>query len=328
MTVARLPRVITLAAAAALSLAACAGDATPEGGTSTGPAAAESAAGEVTVTTATGDVTVPADPQRIVVFEHGILDTLDALGLGDRVVALPHQALPAYLEGYATTAENAGTLFEPDYEAVNAAEPDLIIVGGRSAPTLPEMEEIAPTVDLTFDRGTDAFLASLERNAETLDSIFALDGAAAEAVDRFEAGAQEVADVAADAGTGLVVLTTGGRLNAFGPAEDGRFDFVYGLFGIAPAAEQVAIDSHGDAISYEFLAETDADLLLVLDRDAAIGEEGESARALLDNPLVNGTSAARSGSIAYVDAQKWYLAFGGITAMSDISDEIAALVGA
>ncbi|MDN4483822.1 siderophore ABC transporter substrate-binding protein [Demequina lignilytica] len=325
MTVARLPRALVLAVAA-LGLSACAGAAATEPTASSPAAEAASAPTEITVTTATGDVTLPADPQRIVVFEHGILDTIDALGEGDRVVAIPHQGIPDYLAGYAESTENAGTLFEPDYEAVNAAEPDLIIVGGRSSATLEEMEQIAPTVDLSFEWGTDAFLATLERNAEALDTILGLDGAATAAVAGFEADAAAIAEDAASAGTGLVVLTTGGKINAFGPSEEGRFDFVYGLFGITPAAEQVAIDSHGDAISYEFLAETDADMLIVLDRDAAIGAEGESAQALLDNELVNGTSAAQNDAIAYVDTQKWYLAFGGLTALDGISEEIGALV--
>ena len=63
-----------------------------------------------------------------------------------------------------------------------------------------------------------------------------------------------------------------------------------------------------------------------LDRDAAIGAEGESAQQLLNNDLVNGTTAATSGRIAYVVPENWYLAFCGLTATAAVYAEVAALV--
>ena len=42
-----------------------------------------------------------------------------------------------------------GSVWEPDYEAINALEPDLLIVAGRSSRIYADMKEIAPTVDLT-----------------------------------------------------------------------------------------------------------------------------------------------------------------------------------
>ena len=41
-----------------------------------------------------------------------------------------------------------GSVWEPDYEAINALEPDLIVVAGRSSRIYPDMKEIAPTADL------------------------------------------------------------------------------------------------------------------------------------------------------------------------------------
>ena len=95
---------------------------------------------------------------------------------------------------------------------------------------------------------------------------------------------------------------------------------------LALAGAQGTIDSHGDSISYEFLAQTNPSWLVVIDRDAAIGAEGESAQQLLNNDLVNATAAATSGRIAYVVPEYWYLAFGGLTATSAVYAEVAALV--
>src|SRR5690606_15995897 len=92
-----------------------------------------------------------------------------------------------------------------------------------------------------------------------------------------------------DAGRVLVVLTTGGRMSAHGPG--GRFGIIYGDFGCTPAREGLETSTHGQAISNEFIMETNPDWLFVLDRDAAIGQEGRSAAQLLDNELVGQTTA-------------------------------------
>ncbi|WP_062071153.1 siderophore ABC transporter substrate-binding protein [Demequina sediminicola] len=324
-------RVPAVLAVAALALAACATESTDDAETSaTATAAAEAADAptEVTVATAQGDVTVPFDPQTVVVFEHGILDTIEALGASENVAGIPHHALPEYLATeFETSTENTGTLFEPDYEAINALEPDLIIVGGRAAATLPDMEEIAPTIDLSYGWGSAAFQESFIQNTTTLGQIFGAEDEAQAAVDEVTAKVQATAASAADAGSGLVVMTSGGELSAYGPSEEGRYDFVYNLLGVTPAAEQIAIDSHGDAISFEYLAELDPELLIVLDRDAAIGTEGaEAAQAILDNDLVNGTAAVTNDNVVYADTAKWYLSFGGLTSVNSIIDEVSSIV--
>ena len=336
MSVAHSLRVPAMLAGVALALAACTSGTEAE---QTADAAgqdvdaviedttdAPDAPDEVTVTTAQGEVTVPFQPQRVVVVEHGILDTIDYLGAGGSVVGIPHHAVPSYLEDYTTSTENTGTLFEPDYEAINAAEPDLIIVGGRSAATLAEMEAIAPTIDLSFGWGADAFQSSFETNTLALGQIFGAEDAATTALADVAASAQAVAADAADEGPGLVLMTSAGEVSAYGPSPEGRFDFVYNLLGIEPAIDQVAIDDHGDAISFEFIAEVDPSLLIVLDRDAAIGEEADAASAVLDNDLVNATAAVANDDVLYVDTEKWYLSFGGLTSVSTIIDEVGSLV--
>ncbi|WP_084104698.1 siderophore ABC transporter substrate-binding protein [Demequina sp. NBRC 110056] len=335
MSVATRLRLPALAAVTVLALAACASDTESE--ETAEPAAedlaevveetTEAAPTEVTVVTAQGEATVPFQPETVVIFEHGILDTVDALGAGDAVAGIPHHALPDYLAGYTESAANTGTLFEPDYEAINALEPDLIIVGGRSAATLPEMEAIAPTIDLSFGWGSQAFQETFTANTTALGQIFGAEDEAAAAIAEVTTDVQAVAADAADAGTGLVLMTSAGEVSAYGPAEEGRFDFVYGLLGVTPAAEQVAIDTHGDAVSFEYIAELNPDLLIVLDRDAAIGTEAEAAEAVLDNELVAGTSAATNDKILYVDTAKWYLSYGGLTSVGTIVDEVGSLVG-
>ncbi|GAA3145644.1 siderophore ABC transporter substrate-binding protein [Planomonospora alba] len=272
-------------------------------GGETGAVTAESTGRSVTVKHAKGSATVPEKPAKVVVFDVGVLATLDELGV--KVTGVPVvDNLPESLAEYGTDAyTKVGSLFEPDYEKVNSLEPDLIVVAGRSSAAYPELAEIAPTVDLSVDNA--AFTASLRERVEALGTIF---GKQAEVERRLDAIDASIAEVKARAGdrTGLIVLTTGGKLSAYGPGS--RFGIIHDALGVKPAADGLSADIHGQAVSAEFVAETDPDLLYVVDRDSAIGENGEAAAKVLDNELVNGTKAAKNGKIVYLDPFAWYVA--------------------
>ena len=95
----------------ALTLTACASSSAAE---SESAPEVDGTPAEVTVTTAQGDVDVRFQPERVIVIEHGILDTIDTLGAGDSVVGIPHHAAPPHLADFATDTVNTGTLLEPD----------------------------------------------------------------------------------------------------------------------------------------------------------------------------------------------------------------------
>ncbi|HDL3294252.1 TPA: enterochelin ABC transporter substrate-binding protein, partial [Mannheimia haemolytica] len=60
-------------------------------------------------------------------FDTGSLDTLQALGV--KIDGMPEFKVLSYLKPSADKAVNVGTVFEPDLEALNSLNPDLIIVG-------------------------------------------------------------------------------------------------------------------------------------------------------------------------------------------------------
>ncbi|MGY2001456.1 siderophore ABC transporter substrate-binding protein [Blastococcus sp. SYSU DS1024] len=308
---------LALPLSAVLVLSACGDDADAA---SAGDSTTEAA--EVTVTHAQGEETVPVDPETVVVFDVGALATLDSLGV--EVDGVPEAAYPESLEKYAGDEyTKVGSLFEPDYEAVNALEPDLIIVGGRSAAVYPELAEIAPTIDLTVDNSN--FLESFEERVTTLAEVFGEEDAVAERLAALDERVAEVKAAAADAGTGLFVMTNAGELAAYGP--DTRFGMVYDELGVTPADEALTAADHGDAISFEYLAEKNPDMLFVLDRDAAIGQSGTAAEQVLDNELVRSTSAAQDDAIHYLDSSVWYIAPTGLPSVETMVEEIAAAVG-
>ncbi|QKP78147.1 siderophore ABC transporter substrate-binding protein [Methyloligella sp. GL2] len=274
---------------------------------------------EVTVKHAQGETVLEDTPERVLVFDLASLDTLDSLGV--QVTGVAGDFFPGHLAKYAGDEyAKVGSLFEPDYEAVAAADPDLIIIGGRSATKYEALAKIAPTIDLTADNRD--YLPSALRHAETLGKIFGKQAEVDARIAKLRKSIEDLKAQAADAGTGLIVLTTGGRLSAFGPGS--RFGVLHDAFGIKPAAGHLDTAVHGQAISSEFILKTDPDWLFVIDRDAAIGRAGEAAEQLLDNELVRETKAWKQGHVVYLDPANWYLIGGGLTSLQAQVDQISA----
>jgi iron complex transport system substrate-binding protein len=270
-------------------------------------------------------VEVPVDPERIVTFDIASLDTIGALG--GEVAGAPLDSVPGYLEQYlADDAFDAGTLFEADLVEIEAQQPDLIIVANRSAALWEDLNEIAPTVDLSL-RGS--YTENLERSATFLGEVLGAEDEAAAALEEIEAGIADARAATADAGTGLGLMVSGGQLSALAPAGADavgpavRGGLIYDVFGVEPAVEDVEAATHGEPVSFEFLLETDPDYLWVVDRDAATGEEGaQAAAAVLDNPIVAQTTAATDDQIVYLDPMAWYIVFGGLDTTQIMIDDV------
>ncbi|ANG97578.1 iron ABC transporter substrate-binding protein [Brucella pseudogrignonensis] len=277
-------------------------------------------AADVAVKHAQGETTVATNPEKVVVFDFATLDNLDRLGV--KIIGVPGSiAFPEYLKKYdGADYTKVGTLFEPDYEAVNAAEPDLIIVGGRSAAKYGELAKIAPTIDLTVP--AKEFISGTEANIEKLGQIFGKETEAKAEVDKLNSELAALKEKTKGKGKGLMILTSGGKISAYGPGS--RFGVLHDSFGVEPAAPDLSVGNHGQPVSSEFILETNPDWLFVLDRDAAIGREGTSAKQLLDNELVRQTNAWKNDQVVYLNAQNWYLVGGGLGALHNTIQQLSA----
>ncbi|MGV7801923.1 siderophore ABC transporter substrate-binding protein, partial [Mycobacterium kansasii] len=78
------------------------------------------------------------NPSRVVVFDFGILDSVDKLGI--EVLGVPQANIPSYLSKFEDKKyENVGSLKEPDFEKINSINPDLIIISGRQQDAYEEL---------------------------------------------------------------------------------------------------------------------------------------------------------------------------------------------
>ncbi|AJK86141.1 siderophore ABC transporter substrate-binding protein [Lysinibacillus fusiformis] len=248
-------------------------------------------------------------PEKVVVFDNGFLDTLDALGVNPTAVV--QDSLPSYLSKYKdSTYVNAGTLFEPDYEKLSEINPDIIFISGRASAAYAELSKIAPTVYIGVDNKN--FLESFKANTELAGKIFGKEKEAADAISAYEAKVEEVKGKAtASEEKALIVLGSEGALSAYGSGS--RFGVIHDVFGVKAADEKVKVGTHGDNVSFEYVRETNPDILFVVDRDAVVNENGESGtKAAIENEIVSATNAVKNGKVFYLDPEVWYLSGGGL----------------
>lgn len=271
-------------------------------------------------------VEVPYDPERVAVLDMASLDILDSLGLGERVVGSANTSID-YLQDYVGgEVANLGTIKEADMEAVMSCEPDVIFIGGRLASVYDELSKIAPVVYLSTDVELGV-VESVEKNAETIASMFGKEEKVAELMEDFDVRIEKLAS-AAESQSAIIGMATSGGFNILG--NDGRCSLIGREIGFENVGVDANIDTstHGNEASFEFVVAKNPQYMFVLDRDAAIQREGaQLAKDIVENELVKGTKAYQDGNIVYLaNPSVWYTAEGGIQALdvmlSDLESEL------
>lgn len=275
---------------------------------------------EMTVTHELGETTFNKNPEKVVVFDFGVLDSMDKLEI-DAVAGVPQENVPAYLEeeyGNAEKYANVGTLKEADFEAINAMEPDLIIISGRQAEMYEEFSDIAPTIHMAVD--TENYLESFKENMTTLGEIFGKEDQIVEELAAIDAQIEEVkATVSESDEKALITLANEGKVSAYGAAS--RFGIIHDVFGVQQADEGIEASTHGQSISFEYILETNPDMMFVVDRNAAVGNEASAADSL-ENELVQKTNAYKNDKIIYLDPDFWYLSGGGLQSVAQMVTDV------
>uniref|UniRef100_UPI00403F7126 siderophore ABC transporter substrate-binding protein n=1 Tax=Peribacillus sp. FSL E2-0218 TaxID=2921364 RepID=UPI00403F7126 len=271
---------------------------------------------EMTVKHQLGETKVKTNPKKVVVFDMGALDTLDKFGV--EVAAVPHDGLPKYLSSYKDTTENAGGLKEPDFEKINELAPDLILISGRQSEAYEELSKIAPTVFVGVD--TTKYMESFKENVTLLGKIFGKEDEAAKELATVEEHINALKEKVPADKKGLIVLANGGKISAYGP--DSRFGIIHDVFGVPAVDDKLEVSTHGQSVSFEYIAEKNPDYLFVVDRDAVVGD-GAAAKETVENDIVKNTKAFKDGNIIYLDPNYWYLSGGGLESVDEMVNEIS-----
>ncbi|NLW99000.1 MAG: ABC transporter substrate-binding protein [Actinomycetales bacterium] len=325
-----LPRFLTAAVAGAVLLTGCGTSSASQSSATDTPDGAPSPSTSdvpvsVTITDAQDrEVEVPTTPGTVVVMDWSVIRTLSDLGVEVDAVPQSSGALPEDIAEY-QDATTVGTVFEPDYEAIAALEPDLVIVGSRSGTpeVVAEFEKFAPAVldmSVRAKDPADVFDLTTERVVQ-LGSIFGVEQEATDLMADLETQIAEVKEQTGDLGTAMVVQVSDGTVSAYGPGS--RFSQVYTDFGFTPTQAPIEDGgSHGEEISQEFFVQYNPGVIFVLDRAKAIGEEQTPALDVLSNGLVDTTDAAADGKIIEIDGFAWYLATAAPSSWQQMVDDV------
>jgi iron complex transport system substrate-binding protein len=276
---------------------------------------------EIVVKHQLGETKVKKNPKNVVVFDFGVLDSLDKLGV--EVAGVPQANVPPYLKKYgAGDYANVGSLKEPDFEKISSLGPDLIIISARQSDQYEEFSKIAPTIFMGVD--TSRYMESFTENMETLGKIFGKEAEVEKELKAINETIEKVKEKAsASDKKALIILTTGGKTSAYGPGS--RFGLIHDVLGVKPVDKNIKAATHGMSVSFEYIAEKNPDYLFVIDRDQVVsGEGGQPAEQVLDNDLVKGTKAYKDKNIVYLDPNYWYLSGGGLVSLSEMVKEVEA----
>ncbi|WP_409290868.1 siderophore ABC transporter substrate-binding protein [Peribacillus sp. SCS-37] len=306
-------KLFTLLFTLILLLAACGEESQKE----TAAEAKKDKGSTITIKHQYGEVKVPANPDKAVVFDFGTLDTMDELGI--EPAGLPQMTIPGYLSKYESKKyKNTGSLKEPDFEAISSMEPDVIFISGRQAEMYEEFSKIAPTVFVELD--SKNYMKSFEKNVSLIAEIYGKEKEAEAKLADIQKSAEELKTEASSLDKkALVILANEGKISAYG--QGSRFGIIHDLFGFKAADEQIEVSTHGQNISNEYILEKNPDILFVIDRTAAVGGS-TSAKETVENEITKKTAAFKEGKIIYLDPDYWYLSGGGLQSVKAMADEV------
>ncbi|WP_274571185.1 ABC transporter substrate-binding protein [Neisseria leonii] len=274
------------------------------------------------IETVHGSLNLSAPPQKTAVYDFALLDTLTALGIAP--AAVPAKRFLPYLETAAQDIPTAGTVYEPDYEALARIAPDLILTGLANSKIRGNLAQIAPVADLPID-GSRLITGGLER----LDQLGRLYGRSRQAdelrtgIESRLAAARRAAAALGNA-QGAVVMIHGSKLSVFGP--DSYFGWIYREIGLHPLENGMPESGRAMPVTHEYFSRHRPEWLVVIDRNRAIGEQRTDS-GVLDTPLLRQTPAFANRRIIYLSSAA-FIAGGGVRQMQQDLDRLAEALSA
>ena len=270
------------------------------------------------------DVELKEEPKRIISFDYGFLDTLDALGVEGIVGVAANGGegnIPAHLkEKYAPSKDiqDVGSLKSINFEAVAAAQPDVIFISGRQSAFYEELKEITPNVIFIGSDNEDYFAGVFE-TVDLAAKIFGKEDKAEELKSGLQTKIDAVNEKAKGYENALIAMYNDKKISGFDNSAKSRFAYFYNDFGFAPATTDIEASSHGSDFSYESILKVDPEVLVIVDRTVS---DVDVIKKDIENDIIKKTRAYKEGKIVYLDGINWYFSANGVTTESEKLDEI------
>lgn len=324
----RLTSTAALAAGLALLLAGCGSD---DSSDETSGDSAAGGAGEVSIETLDGTLTLDEPATKVVALEWSLAEDLLALGIEPAGVA--------DVEGYGLWVAagpqlgddvvDVGTRQEPSLEQIEALEPDLILTDtDRVAGNAADLEAIAPTYVSDFYGQEDGQLAAMRDTFSDIATLTGTEDEAADVLADLDARAEEFETAVAEASDvpDTFVLAQGYTYEGAATVR---------IFG-TPTMSSELLESagltngwSGDTDDYG-LTDTDVEGLTTADQSASliyVAQEDDNifTGELADNPVYQGLDFVENDRVHPIDPGTWL--WGGPVTAVTVYDEVAAALG-
>lgn len=240
-------------------------------------------------------VTVPADPQRVVTLSEPTLDGALALGVTPvgSVNGRGQSTMPNYLIDLADGIPAVGTVAQFNFEAIAALEPDLILTyafGGNNPESVAILQQIAPVYFVGY-AGAE-WKTTFRNTANALNKAEEAEQLLAE-FDDYAAGVKEKLHAAGYADKTFSIVRWQGS-NASLILKELPPGMALETIGLRrPPAQDKEGRGHSEPISLENLTDADADYMF-------FGTLGGSS---VNNPVAGGTADITGAEAAYEEAQ-------------------------
>jgi len=265
-------------------------------------------------------VTVPVNPERIIVFGLGELDTLLYLGLQDRVVGIAcfGDSMPAHLQavfGNRTRVAGLGVAnsdfpHNPNYQLVAGLNPDLIIIEGRQRAGrgdtghFQRLSAVAPTLD--FGLTTGHMLRDTFYNLSDLAKIFPdIADDVASVKTKINAEIKKTYALAQTVNQRvLMVLKNNNAYSILG--REGRWSFIFNELGLGEGITGLGSGTHGAAASESVIIANanNIDMIFIVDRNNA-----NPTNTLMSHTIFNRLPAVPNN--VHLFNSDWYMINGG-----------------
>lgn len=302
-------RIAAVLAVGALGLTACGSDAdTTQDAEGTGNSAETIEVTDLAGTT----MEVPTAPQSVIATDNRIFRTLGEWDI--ELSAAPVDLMPAGLdvvEQYTNNDDilNLGNHREPNMEFMIAAEPDLVVNGQRFAQHHDAIVEAVgadvPIVSTDIDVESGAIDEEFRAQMTLLGEVFGHEDDANQIIADFDEALERAQQAYDSEMTVSGLITSGGDINYAAPTTGRAVGPLYDILDLNPAlGDEGTTDHQGDDISVEAIASANPEFLIVMDRDAAVGDgTSAGARELIEeSQALQNVPAVANDNIYYMPA--------------------------
>lgn len=264
------------------------------------------------------------NPKRVATFSYSALDilnfaTIDLAGI--EVLGLPKSSIPNSLKQFDNSKyPNIGTLFIENQDVLDLMDPELIILDGRSASLYSKLIKAYPYADIIDVSNSNYSLKVQNEVVSNLGKIFpaikeVINNEMNEINSLFETISNKTKDYNA-----TFIISNGEKFST--SSKGSRYNVVFDEFGFIDANPSSIISgSHGDDTTLEALGKINPNIIFIMDRAAAIGDES-GLDSLIKLPQFKALDASKNDHVYKLDGESWYLAAGGFTSVRQMIEDI------